>query len=73
MRLVIILTLAAFPFVGAVLLAWLGPKRTWAAHYRHARERTAALEDDADRQRERLEAADARLEASQRRLRGEDC
>jgi hypothetical protein len=70
MRLAIILTLAAFPFLGAVLLGWLGPKRTWATHYRRARERTAALADDADRQAERLEAADARLEASQQRLVG---
>jgi hypothetical protein len=64
-----ILLLAAFPFIGVVLLAWLGPKRTFAAHYRHARQRTDALAADADRERERLEAADARLVESQRRLR----
>lgn len=72
MRLTAILLLGLFPFIGIVLLAWLGPKRTWSAHYRHARERTAAMATAADRERERLEAAGERLEASQRRLLGED-
>jgi hypothetical protein len=34
--------------------------------------RRAAAADAADEERQRLEAADARLEESQRRLRGED-
>ena len=72
MRLAAILLLGLFPFIAAALLAWIGPKRTWAAHYRHARERTAALAEDASRERARLAEADARLRASQQRLRGED-
>ena len=72
MRLAAILLLGLFPFIAAGLLAWIGPKRTWAAHYRHARERTAALAEAATRERARLAEAEARLEASQQRLRGED-
>jgi hypothetical protein len=72
MQLAAILLLGLFPFIGVVLLAWLGPKHTWAAHYRHARERTAAMAEAAELERQQLEAADARLQASQRRLRGED-
>ena len=72
MRLTALIVLALFPFVGVVLLAWFGPKRTAAAGYRRARERTAAAAEAVDRERERLEAADARLTASQRRLSGED-
>ena len=72
MQLAAILLLGLFPFIGVVLLAWLGPKHTWAAHYHHAREHTAAVAEAAERERQQLEAADARLQASQRRLRGED-
>lgn len=72
MKLAAILLLALFPFVGALLLAWIGPKRTAAAAYKRAMARRAAAADEADRERERLEAADARLEESQRRLRGDD-
>jgi hypothetical protein len=68
-RLTAILLLAAFPFIGGLLLAWLGSSRSWAARYRHARARNAALADEADRVRERLVEADARLAASQRKLR----
>ena len=72
MKLVAILLLALFPFVGAFLLPWIGPKRTAAAGYKRAMARRAAAADAADEQRERLEVADARLEESQRRLRSED-
>jgi len=72
MRLTVLVVLALFPFVGAALLAWLGPKRTAAARYRRAKERTAATAAAVDEGRQRLMAADARLRASQRRLRGED-
>jgi hypothetical protein len=71
MRLFALFLLALFPFVAIALLAWLNPKRTWAARYRHARARTAALAEEADRERERLAEADARLAESQRRLRGD--
>jgi hypothetical protein len=67
-----ILLLGLFPFIGIALLVWMGPRNSWSAHYRHARERTRQIAAAADRERERLEAADARLEASQRRLRGEE-
>jgi hypothetical protein len=72
MRLTALLLLALFPFVGAALLAWVGPTRSWSARYRHARARTAAVAAVADRETERLAEADARLVASQRRLRGEE-
>jgi len=67
-----IFLLGLFPFVGALLLAWIGPKRTAAAGYKRAMARHAAAADAADAERLRLVAADARLEESQRRLRGED-
>ena len=66
MRLTALFLLALFPFIGAALLAWIGPRHSWSAHYRHARERTAALADAVDRERARLELADARLQASRR-------
>ena len=72
MKIAAILLLALFPFVGAVLLTWIGPKRTAAAGYKRAMARRAAAEDAADEQRQRLEAADARLTESQRRLSGDD-
>jgi hypothetical protein len=72
MRMTALVLLVLFPFVAAVVLGWVGSNRTWAAHYRRAQERTAAMAEAADLERERLEAADARLLASQRRLRGED-
>ena len=71
MKVAAIIALVIFPFLGALLLTWFGPKRTAAAAYRRAMESRAAAADAADEQRERLEAADARLVESQRRLRGE--
>jgi hypothetical protein len=71
MKLAALFALALFPFLGGLLLAWIGPKHTAAAGYRRAMERRAAAADEADRERGRLEAADARLVESQRRLRGE--
>jgi hypothetical protein len=71
-KLAAIFLFALFPFVGALLLAWIGPKRTAAAGYKRAMARRAAAADAADEERERLEAADARLQESQRRLRGGD-
>jgi hypothetical protein len=71
LKLAALLILASFPFVGALVLGWLGQSRSWAARYRRARERTAALADEVDEMTERLEAADARLQESQRRLRGD--
>lgn len=59
--------LALFPFAGALLLAWI-PRRTAAAGYRRAKARTAAVAEAVDAERQKLEAADARLAASQRRL-----
>ena len=72
MKLAAIILLGLFPFLGVLLLAWIGPKRTAAAGYRRAMERRAAAADEAERMRERLEAADARLQESQRRLRGDE-
>ena len=71
MRIVAILLLAAFPFIGAALLGWMDSGRSWSARYRHARARTRALAEEADREHERLVEADARFTASQRRLRGD--
>jgi hypothetical protein len=71
-KLAAIFLFALFPFVGALLLAWIGPKRTAAAGYKRAMARRADAADAADEERERLEAADARLQESQRRLRGGD-
>ncbi len=72
MKLAAILLLGLFPFVAALLLPWIGPKRTAAAGYKRAMARRAAAADAADEERERLEVADARLQESQRRLRGDD-
>jgi hypothetical protein len=72
LKLAAILLFALFPFVGALLLTWIGPKRTAAAGYKRAMARRAATSDAADEERHRLEAADARLTESQRRLTGED-
>jgi hypothetical protein len=69
MRWAALFLLALFPFVGALLLAWI-PRRTAAAGYRRARQSTAAAADAVDEERRKLEAADARLTASQRRLWG---
>ena len=69
MRWAALFFLALFPFLGAVLLFWI-PRRTAAAGYRRARERTAAAAEAVDEARERLEAADQRLQDSQRRLWG---
>jgi hypothetical protein len=68
-KLAALLILVSFPFLGAIVLGWVGQNRTMAARYKAARERTAAMADEADRGRERIAAADARLEASQQRLR----
>ena len=72
MQLTALLLLALFPFIGMALLVWMGPRQSWSAHYRHARQRTAALAAAAEREVERVAEADARLEESQRRLRGEN-
>jgi hypothetical protein len=72
MQLTALFVLALFPFIGIALLVWKGPKHTAARAYRHARERTAAAAEAADRERERLVEADARLAESQRRLTGEE-
>ena len=69
MQLTALLLLALFPFIGMALLVWMGPRQSWSARYRRARQRTAALAAAVDRERERLVEADARLAESQRRLR----
>ena len=71
MKLAALIALVLFPFLGGLLLTWFGPKWTAAVGYRRAMESRTAAADAADEQRERLEAADARLVESQRRLRGE--
>jgi hypothetical protein len=71
MQLTAILLLGLFPFIGIALLVWMGPRNSWSARYRHARDHTRQIAALADRENARLAAADARLEASQRRLRGE--
>lgn len=71
MKILAISILVSFPFIGALLLAWIGPKRTLAAHYRDARQRTAALAAVADQQHERVLAAGLRVKESARRLSGD--
>lgn len=73
MQIMALVILGLFPFIGiALLILGAGPKRTAARAYRQAREHTRQVAAAADRENERLAAADARLEASQRRLLGKE-
>lgn len=72
MRSLALVALAAFPFLGVVLLAWVWPGQSFASRYGRARQRTAAMAKAADIQLERNEAPIARLDANLGRPSGGD-
>ena len=55
-----LVVLAAFPFIGALALAFVG-QRSFARRYHRARQKTAAMTEAADAQHERTAATVARL------------
>jgi hypothetical protein len=68
LKLLVMLGLAALPFVAIALMLWLGPKGSASKAYAEARQRREALADEVDAVRMRLEQARHRLRRHQREL-----
>ncbi|HEY1425187.1 MAG TPA: hypothetical protein VGF50_00820 [Caulobacteraceae bacterium] len=67
MRSLALVLLAAFPFLGAMALAWILPGQSFARRYSRARQKTAAMTAVSDTQRERNAESATRLAAGERR------
>jgi hypothetical protein len=67
-KLIVALVLASLPFLGIALLMWKGPKSKAAVLYRAARDRRQATAERVEALHDDLAEADAKLQASQRRL-----